>query len=183
MVLLIVDTQKLITNDRLYRFDSFVGNVRRLIACARENEIEVIYIRHDDGEGQALTKGTAGYEIYEEFAPASTEKIFDKCVNSPFKDTGLLSYLLSKEEKQLIVAGLQTDYCIDASVKCGFEHGFEVIVPAYANTTVDNDYMTAERTYEYYNHFLWPRRYAVCVPVEETVRMMEKKQGRDALFV
>ncbi|MGO0807248.1 cysteine hydrolase, partial [Clostridioides difficile] len=22
------------------------------------------------------------------------------------------------------MAGLQTDYCIDATIKCGFEHGF-----------------------------------------------------------
>lgn len=173
MVLLIVDTQKLITNDSLFRFNVFVSNVRRLIGHARQTGVEVIYIRHDDGEGKALTKGTDGYEISEEFAPASTEKIFDKCVNSPFKDTGLLSYLLSKGEKRLMIAGLQTDYCIDAAVKCGFEHGFEIIVPAYANTTVDNAYMTAEKTYEYYNRFLWPGRYAACVPIDEAVGMMQ----------
>lgn len=172
MVLLVIDTQKLITNDRLYRFPVFVENVRRLTACARENNIEVIYIRHDDGEGQALTKGTDGYEIYEEFAPAPAEKIFDKCANSPFKDTGLLSYLLAKGEKRLVITGLQTDYCIDAAVKCGFEHGFEIVVPAFANTTVDNDYMTAEKTYEYYNRFLWPERYASCIPVDEAVGML-----------
>lgn len=180
MVLLIIDTQKLITDDRLYRFDAFVENVRRLIACARENEIEVIYVRHDDGEGGALTKGAAGYEIYEGFAPAPAEKIFDKCVNSPFKDTRLLPYLISKGEKRLVIAGLQTDYCIDAAVKCGFEHGFEIIVPAYANSTVDNVFMTAEKTYEYYNRFLWPKRYASCVPADEVVETMRKERENEA---
>lgn len=42
MVLLVVDTQKLITNENLYRFGEFKSNVKKLIAAARENAIEVI---------------------------------------------------------------------------------------------------------------------------------------------
>ena len=48
MVLLIVDTQKLITNTSLYSFTMFVSNVKKLIKEARENKVEVIYIRHDN---------------------------------------------------------------------------------------------------------------------------------------
>lgn len=138
MVLLVIDTQKLITNERLYEFDAFVSNVKELINKARENNIEVIYVRHDDGLGSELTKGTDGFEIYEEFKPLNSEKIFDKNVNSAFKETGLLAYLTAKDEKEIIIVGLQTDYCIDATVKCGFEHGFNIIVPEYANKTVGN---------------------------------------------
>ena len=71
MVLLVVDVQKLITNEKLYNFDTFISNVKLLIEKARENNIEIIYVRHDDGVGQALTKGTEGFYIYEEFAPMS----------------------------------------------------------------------------------------------------------------
>lgn len=116
MVLLVIDTQKLITNEKLYNLDLFVSNMKLLIKTARAKNIEVIYIRHDDGEGQELTRGTDGFEIYEEFAPEKDERIFDKTVNSPFKDTGLLEYLTEKKENQIIVTGLQTDYCIDAAV-------------------------------------------------------------------
>lgn len=55
MVLMIIDAQKLITNDKLYNFNKFVSNVKELISKARENNIEVIYVRHDDGEGNELT--------------------------------------------------------------------------------------------------------------------------------
>jgi Amidases related to nicotinamidase len=48
-----------------------------------------------------------------------------KNVNSAFRDTGLLDYLHEKEEDTIIIVGLQTDYCIDATVKCGFEHGLK----------------------------------------------------------
>lgn len=179
MVLLVVDAQKLITNKELYNFDLFVSNVKELIKTARENSIEVIYVRHDDGIGQELTKGMDGFEIYEEFEPGKDEKIFDKTVNSPFRDTGLLEYLTGKQVKQIIVAGLQTDYCIDATVKCGFEHGFDVIVPEGTNSTFDNQYMSAKETYDYYNRFMWKGRYANCISMEEALELMKGWEGKN----
>lgn len=176
MVLLVVDTQKLITNDKVYRFDLLISGIQALISAARENGVEVIYVRHDDGADEALTKGTEGYEIYEGFAPLPDERIFDKTVNSPFKESGLLEYLKAGNEKQIIVTGLQTDYCIDATVKCGFEHGFEVIVPEGCNSTVDNGYMTAEQTCEYYNRFMWNRRYARCLPFADVLATIEAQR-------
>lgn len=173
MVLLIVDTQKLITTEKLYKFEEFKSNVKKLIASARENGIEVIYVRHDDGVGNELTKGNPGYEIFEEFQPTDKEVIFDKTVNSSFKGTGLLEYLRSKNENEIIIVGLQTDYCIDATIKAGFEHGFKMIVPANANSTFDSPYMSAEQTYNYYNDFMWTKRYAECISIEETLARMK----------
>jgi nicotinamidase-related amidase/GNAT superfamily N-acetyltransferase len=170
--LLVIDAQELITNDRLYAFEKFTANVRTLIAEARKNGVEVIYVRHDDGEGQPLSKGNEGFDIYSGFAPEAGERIFDKYVNSPFRDSGLLGYLRKKGVKRLIVTGLQTDYCMDATVKCGFEHGFEMIVPEYCNSTFDNDFMTAEQTYRYYNEFMWKNRYAKCVDMAEALELI-----------
>lgn len=78
MILLIVDTQNLIMNNNLYEFETFVYRIKTLIKEARNNNIEVIYVRHDDGVGQKLTKGALGYEIYEEFQPMPNERVFDK---------------------------------------------------------------------------------------------------------
>ncbi|MGL5354439.1 MAG: isochorismatase family protein, partial [Clostridium sp.] len=85
---------------------------------------------------------------------------------------GLLEYLVGKGEKDIIITGLQSDYCIDATIKCGFEHGFNIIVPAYANSTVDNKFMTASQSYKYYNEFMWNGRYAKCITLEETMEKM-----------
>lgn len=177
-VLLVVDVQKLITNEKLYAYDRFIGNVRKLIEVSRKNGVEVIYVRHDDGEGQPLSKGNDGYGIHEDFAPEAGEKVFDKSVNSPFRDTGLTEYLRSKGVRRLIVTGLQTEYCVDATVKCGFEHGFEMIVPEYCNTTTDNEYMTAGQTYRYYNEFIWKNRYAHCIGIEEAIDIIQNNKDK-----
>lgn len=172
MVLLVVDTQKLITNDKLYMFDRFTANVKSLIAAARENFVEVIFVRHDDGEGQALTKGAEGYDIYDEFKPLDGERIFDKTFNSAFLHTGLTEYLNERGDKEIMVVGLQTDYCIDATIKCGFEHGFKMIVPEYCNSTLDNEFLSAETSYHYYNEFIWKDRYADCVSIRTALEML-----------
>ena len=172
--LLVIDVQSGITNEKLYAFGKFEANVKALISAARQNDVEVIYVRHDDGDGAALHRGNPEFEVYSGFAPRENEKIFDKNVNSPFRDSGLLQYLRENGVKTVIAAGLQTDYCMDAAVKCGFEHGFRMIVPEYCNSTFDNEFITAEETYRYYNNFRWKNRYAECVTMDEALGLIER---------
>ena len=74
----------------------------------------------------------------------------------------------------VMICGIMTDFCINATVEAGFEHGLHMIVPAYANSTQDNEYMTREQAYHYYNEFLWPERYADCVPMDRALELLKK---------
>ena len=174
MVLLVVDTQRGCFNDSLYAFETVKENIKKLIAKARANNIEVLYVQHDDGPGTDLDKQTDKYEVFDEFAPMEGEKRFEKNVNRAFHPmTGLTDYLKSKNETEIIAVGVSTDYCFDATVKSGFEKGFHIIIPAYANSTYDNPYFDGETAYKYYNEFMWPVRYAQAVTVDEAIAMME----------
>ena len=136
MVLLVVDAQNGIVDERLYEFRKFVGNIKKLIGTAREQGIEVIYVQHDDGPDTGFSIGDDEFEVYSEFQPMPDEKRFIKSVY--------------------------------------FEHGLHMIVPAYANSTQDNEYMTREQAYHYYNEFLWPERYADCVPMDRALELLKK---------
>lgn len=176
MVLLVIDTQKGITNSNLFEFEKITGNIRTLIEKARQNNVEVVYVQHDDGPGSGFTKGDLDFEIYDAFAPNENEKIFYKTVNSCFHpQTGLDSYLKEKNENQVMIVGLQTDFCIDASVKSAFERGYKVIIPAYTNSTTDNEYFSKSTAYHFYNDFMWSKRYASCISFDKAVRMLEGK--------
>ncbi len=175
MVLLVIDTQKGIVDDRLYAFEKFVSNIKTLIRTAREQGIEVIFVQHDDGPGTGFSIGDDEFEVYSEFQPLPTERRFVKTVCSACKkESGLLEYLTAKCENDVMVCGIMTDFCINATVEAGFEHGLHIIVPAYANSTQDNAYMTGEQSYRYYNEFLWPERYAECVSMDKALELLKK---------
>ena len=96
------------------------------------------------------------------------ERIKPDILVEDFMMRRVLEYLRENNVRIVAVVGLQTDYCIDATIKCGFEHGFKMIVPENANSTFDNAFMTGEQSYKYYNEFMWKGRYAECISVEET---------------
>ena len=167
MKLLVIDIQKGITDNRLYNFESFIDNTKRIIDAARANQIEVIYFQHDDGPGTGFSIGDEDFEIANQVTPMDEEKVFVKDINSCFGNEEFVDYI--KNEDTLMVVGLQTNFCVDAAVKSAFERGYKVIIPQGANSTFDNDYMTGEVTYKYYNDMMWPERFATCMSVEDAI--------------
>ena len=173
MKLIVIDVQKGITDERLYDFDGFIKNVTSIIDVARKNNVEVIYVQHDDGPGTGFSFGDKDFGIADQVAPKENEKIFIKTINSCFGNNDLANYLRESREKDLMIVGLQTNFCIDASVKSAFERGYKVIIPKGANSTFDNDYMDRETTYKYYNDMMWPERFASCISVDDAIKMIE----------
>jgi len=174
MILLVVDMQKGIADEELYAYDSFMEKTASLIETARKNNVEVVYVRHDAGEGSGMTAGDEDFEIVGAVAPRAGEKVFDKTINSCFGNKDFKAYMEQQEDRRLMIIGLQTNWCIDATVKSAFERGYEVIIPEGTNSTFDNDYMDGETTVRYYNEEIWPDSFADVIPFEEAAEMLGK---------
>ncbi len=172
MILLVIDIQKGITDSELYNFDTFIDRTVRLIDLARKNQVEVVYFQHDDGPGSGFSAGDSDFEIADQVTPEKGEKVFIKTINSCFGNKEFAEYMGQQEDKRLMIIGLQTNYCIDATVRSAFERGYQAIIPEETNSTFDNDYMTGETTYRYYNDEIWPDRFAECVTFDEAVDMI-----------
>ena len=172
MILLVIDMQKGIVDEELYAFDTFMDRTVRLIDAARKNNVEVIFVQHDAGKGSGLSVGDEAFEIIDRIKPMQDEKVFVKTINSCFGNKDFKQYMKSREDKRLMIVGLQTNYCIDATVKSAFERGYEVIIPEGTNSTFDNDYMTGETAVRYYNEDVW-EGLADVVPFEEALEMIQ----------
>ena len=173
MILLVVDMQKCLVDEELYDYDSFLEKTVKLIDAARKNRVEVIYVQHDAGPGSGLSVGDKGFEIADQVSPEKGEKIFIKTINSCFGNKEFKEYMEQQEDKRLMIIGLQTNYCIDATVKSAFERGYDVIIPEGTNSTFDNDYMTGETTVRYYNEDVWDS-VADVIPFEEAMDLIGK---------
>ncbi|ADL51987.1 cysteine hydrolase family protein [Clostridium cellulovorans] len=164
--LLVVDVQNALVSEKPFALEEVIGNIKRLIEICRKNKVEVIYVQHTDEE---LVRNSEGWKIYEEISPNENEKIVYKSFNSSFKNTELKEYLDSKGISQLIITGMQTEYCIDATCKVAFEYGFKLIMPEKTNTTFDNGNISAETLYEYHNFNIFKNRFAVVENIEDTI--------------
>ena len=174
MILLVVDVQKGILDEELYAYDTFVERIVQLIDAARRNRVEVVFVQHDAGPGSGLSVGDSDFEIADQVAPKPGEKVFVKTINSCFGNKDFAEYMKQQKDKRLMIIGLQTNWCIDCTVKSAFERGYEVIIPEGANSTFDNDYMSGETTYRYYNEEIWPDCFAECVTLDEAIEMMSE---------
>ena len=52
--------------------------------------------------------------------------------------------LPSEDFEKLVICGLQTDYCVNATVRQAHQLGYDVVLVADAHSTVDNGNMSAE---------------------------------------
>lgn len=172
MILLVVDMQEGIVDEELYAFDTFMKRTACLIDAARKSGTEVIFVQHDAGPGSNLTAGEKGFNIAEQVRPVQGEKVFVKKINSCFGNRDFREYMEKQEDKRLMIIGLQTNYCIDTTVKSAFERGYTVIIPEGTNTTFDNDYMTGETTVRYYKEDIW-EELVESVSFEEALEMLE----------
>lgn len=169
IVLLVVDVQNALIKDHPYNEQRVIENIKKLILTARDNKKEVLYVRHDDGKGTELEQGTDGWQIYDDIVPNASELIFEKQYNSAFHKTGLREYLESKEIDTIILVGLQTEYCIDATCKSAFDYGYKIIIPEETNTTFDNEYLSGEKLYEFYNYKIWNKRFANVLSIDDII--------------
>lgn len=172
MILLVVDIQKGITDERLYNYSEFIDNVTKLLAAARTNNIDIVYFQHDDGPGSGFSIGDDEFAIASQVSPLNNEKVYVKDINSCFGNKDFEHYLIESKENSLMIIGLQTNFCIDATIKSAFERGYKVYVPLGANSTFENDYMDKETTYRYYNEMMWPGRFAECISVDKAIELL-----------
>lgn len=174
LALLVVDVQNALVLANPYAREEVVDNIKTLINTCRENDVEVIYVQHNDKPGDELEPNTPAWRIYEEIAPNANEKVINKNYNSAFRGTNLKEYIDNKGIKDLIITGMQTEYCIDATCKVAFEYGYNLIMPEKTNTTFNNGNILAKDLYEYYNFRIFKDRYAVVEGIESTLKRIIK---------
>jgi nicotinamidase-related amidase len=170
-LLLIVDVQNAIADQKPYMFDKVLANIKTLLEHYRKMILPVIFIQHDDGIGSELEVNTYGWEIVEDITPLPGERVIPKRYNSAFRETSLEKELRDKGIKKLVIVGLQTEFCIDTTIRVAFEKGFDVIIPEMTNTTVDGKFLKAKDIYDHH-HYLFNNRFGRIVEMEEVLKAL-----------
>ena len=157
--LIVIDIQEGLVKENPFDTKNFIINTKAIIQHFRDQSIEVIFIRHSEDEG-LLATGSDNWQVYHELKPKENEKIFNKYYNSIFKDSELKEYLDSKSITDLTFVGMQVEFCIDTSVKVGFEYGYKITIVEDAISTFDNEHLPADKILSFYKEKIWRNRFA-----------------------
>jgi len=114
-------------------------NAGKILSRCREKGITVVHIQHLSVRPGAtfFIPGTEGADINGSVAPLKGEKIIQKNFPNSFRNTELSEYLKSEDIKKLIICGMMTHMCVDATVRAAFDYGYECIVAGDACATRD----------------------------------------------
>lgn len=137
----------------IWRFEATVSECQLLIAACREAGMPIIYTRavsRPDGadvlpsmkrlldtvSGSGLNPISASPSpILDDVAPEPDDIVIDKLRWDAFYFTELEPILRNLGARRLIVAGLQTNVCVESTVRSAMMRNFEVAVPEDAVST------------------------------------------------
>ncbi|MDR1739852.1 MAG: cysteine hydrolase [Bacteroidales bacterium] len=116
-------------------------NAKTLLKDFREKSLPVIHIRHfSTRAGSAFfIPDTQGVEIHENVRPVSGEKVIAKNFPNSFRETDLSDHLKSNHITDLVICGMMTHMCVDATTRAAKDFGFicEVIGDACATKDLE----------------------------------------------
>jgi nicotinamidase-related amidase len=142
--LLVIDVQEGMQPLTAHDGAGVVSRIGSLLDRARKAGTDVVYVQHDGTEpGHPLAKGKPGHAIYHAIAPRAGEPVVVKQNCSAFQGTELDALLRSRKIDQLVVCGMQTEYCVDTTVRAAFERGYKVTLVADAHSTGDTQTLKA----------------------------------------
>jgi nicotinamidase-related amidase len=134
--LILIDAQvNMFEPEPVYDGPAVLARLVELAGRARAAGVPVIFIRNNGGPGDPDSPHTPGWAIHPALAPAAGEAIVDKHTPDAFYQTGLPGVLAARGVNHLVIAGMQTQYCIDTTVRHARSLGYWVTLVEDAHST------------------------------------------------
>lgn len=154
--LLIIDVQNGVLGkpNETYRAESLLNNLEDLIKRARKATTPIIYIQHNENE---MKPTPTEWQIHPRLTPQKGDLIIQKRHPDSFQDTLLEEKLRELGAGKLVIGGLQTEWCIDSTVRRAYSLGFDVTVVEDGHSTMDSSVLAASKIVAHHNQIFGGR--------------------------
>ena len=151
-----------------------------LLQCFRDHNLPTVHIQHVSLKPDAtfFIPGDRGTDINDITAHYEGEPLVQKHYPNSFRETNLLDLLKDWEIERVIITGMMTHMCVDATARAAADFGFKVIVAedacatralTYGETTVP-----AEHVHKAFLAAL--KSYGQVIPVEQVLARLAAEQ-------
>lgn len=153
--LLIIDVQQALCFGEVPAFAALdvISNLNTVATRVRAAEQLVVLIQHEAATG-TLARDSLGWQFADGLDVKPTDIVLAKRATDSFHQTELLALLQQHEVKQLIIGGLQSEFCVDTTTRRALALGFPLQLIADGHTTVDNPVLSAALIRRHHNETL-----------------------------
>ena len=153
--LMIIDVQSAFFDKKstiyAYHGGELLKTIKSLISRARKASVPVIYVHHDGEKGTPFEPGKPGWPIHPAIAPLEGDLVVHKRTPDSFYGTTLQTELESRGIRKLVIAGIQSDWCVDTTVRRAYSLEYEVTVVEDAHSTCDTKILKAPQIIAHHN--------------------------------
>ncbi len=117
-----------------------------VLAFFRDRNLPVFHIQHESVKEGAtfFLSGTRGQKIHDSVTPGAGERVIQKNFPNSFLGTGLLNDLKAEGIENLVITGMMTFMCVDATARAAKDLGFTCTL--VHDTTAARDLTFEEKT-------------------------------------
>ncbi len=150
--LLIIDVQEALCTG-VYATHEASAVIARLNAVAdrfRAAGALVVIVQHEAASG-ALVRDEPGWQLAAALQVEPTDLRLHKKASDAFHETGLHDLLQTRGITKLVLGGMQSEFCVDSTIRRALGLGYTLTPIADGHTTLDNDVLPAAAISAHHN--------------------------------
>ena len=153
--LLIIDVQQALCFGEWAAFEAerVIERINEVSERCRRTGRPVVVIQHETADGP-LQFASPGWQIADGLIVAPTDIRVRKRTCDSFLGTELQQRLFDSGCSRLIVCGLQSEFCVDTTVRRALALGYPVTLVSDGHSTVDNGVLKASEISAHHNKTL-----------------------------
>ncbi|PYY82187.1 cysteine hydrolase [Pseudomonas sp. TKO26] len=152
--LLVIDMQVGLFNgpDKPYKRAQVLENINQLIRRARQAGAPIFAVRHTGPAESPIAAGSPFWQLLPNLeVDEELDSVLDKTRPSCFVGTGLVERLQEAQVKELVIVGMKTQYCVDATCRAAGDLGFAALLVEDAHTCMDTPALGAKKIIAHHN--------------------------------
>jgi nicotinamidase-related amidase len=124
--------------------ESLLERLLQLIARSRAARVPIVFVRNCGRVGDSDERGTPGWELHPALMPTAGDLVVDKTTGDAFASTLLNDELRRLGVSRLVIAGLQSEYCIRDTALGALARGYQAILVSDGHSTYDGEGQSAQ---------------------------------------
>lgn len=153
--LLIIDVQHALCAGPYAAFESrrLIETINQVSAVARNAGAAVVVIQHEEADGP-MAQGSEGWQLAADLSTSPTDILVRKTACDAFHQTQLQELLQARGITDLVVCGLQTEFCVDTTIRRALALGYPITLVSDGHSTLDNSVLSAAQIIAHHNETL-----------------------------